>query len=102
MLSPLIVGLCFHCVFPSIFNCDITAELQDFSRFESKGVVLNVGQTLDINIPLKASSVALGSATTRIGQRAPVFATGPHFRSLGSRCPEPRLYRSCFSSSDAA
>jgi hypothetical protein len=36
---------------------DITAELQGFSRFESRGVVLSVGQTLDINIPLKVASL---------------------------------------------
>ena len=29
---------------------DLTAELQGFARFESKGVVVNVGQTLDVDI----------------------------------------------------
>ncbi len=36
---------------------DITAELQGFSRFDGKGIVLNVGQTLDVNIPLKVASL---------------------------------------------
>ena len=36
---------------------DITAELQGFSRFDGRGIVLNVGQTLDINIPMKVASL---------------------------------------------
>ena len=36
---------------------DITTELQGFSRIENKGVVLNVGQTLDINMALKVARV---------------------------------------------
>jgi hypothetical protein len=36
---------------------DITAELQGFARFESKAIVLNVGQTLDVNVTLKVASV---------------------------------------------
>ena len=36
---------------------DITAELQGFSRIESKGIVLNVGQTHDINLTLKVASL---------------------------------------------
>ena len=36
---------------------DITAELQGFSRFESKGIIVNVGQTLDVNVPLKVASL---------------------------------------------
>jgi hypothetical protein len=36
---------------------DITAELQGFTKFESKAIVLNVGQTLDVNISLKVASV---------------------------------------------
>jgi hypothetical protein len=36
---------------------DISAELQGFSKFESKGIVLNVGQTLDVNISLKVASL---------------------------------------------
>jgi outer membrane receptor protein involved in Fe transport len=36
---------------------DITVELSGFSKHEQKGVILNVGQTLDINIPLKLASV---------------------------------------------
>jgi hypothetical protein len=36
---------------------DITAELQGFSKIENKAIVLNVGQTLDINMTLKVASV---------------------------------------------
>ena len=36
---------------------DITAELQGFSRFDGRGIVLNVGQTLDVNIPMKVASL---------------------------------------------
>ncbi|MGB2712788.1 MAG: TonB-dependent receptor [Vicinamibacterales bacterium] len=36
---------------------DITAELQGFSKFESKGIVLNVGQTLDVNVALKVAAL---------------------------------------------
>ena len=37
---------------------DITAELQGFSKIESKGIVLNVGQTLDIPVTLKVATLA--------------------------------------------
>jgi outer membrane receptor protein involved in Fe transport len=37
---------------------DITAELQGFTRVENRGIVLNVGQTLDITITLKVASLA--------------------------------------------
>lgn len=37
---------------------DITAQLQGFSRVENQGIVLNVGQTLDINMTLKVASLA--------------------------------------------
>ena len=36
---------------------DISAELQGFSKFESKGIVLNVGQTLDVNVNLKVATL---------------------------------------------
>jgi hypothetical protein len=36
---------------------DITVELAGFTKHEQKGVILNVGQTLDINIPLKLATV---------------------------------------------
>jgi hypothetical protein len=37
---------------------DITAELQGFSKVENKGVIVNVGQTLDIAMTLKVASLA--------------------------------------------
>jgi outer membrane receptor protein involved in Fe transport len=36
---------------------DITAELQGFSRIENKGIVLNVGQTLDVPMSLRVASL---------------------------------------------
>jgi outer membrane receptor protein involved in Fe transport len=36
---------------------DLTAELQGFSRIESKGIVVNVGQTLDINLTLRVAGL---------------------------------------------
>jgi hypothetical protein len=37
---------------------DITAELQGFSKVDSKGIVLSVGQTLDIPVTLKVASLS--------------------------------------------
>jgi outer membrane receptor protein involved in Fe transport len=36
---------------------DITVELSGFSKYEQKGVILNVAQTLDVNIALKLATV---------------------------------------------
>jgi outer membrane receptor protein involved in Fe transport len=36
---------------------DLTAELQGFTTIENKGIVLNVGQTLDVDMILKLASV---------------------------------------------
>ena len=36
---------------------DITAELQGFSKVENKGIVLSVGQTLDVALTLKVATV---------------------------------------------
>jgi outer membrane receptor protein involved in Fe transport len=36
---------------------DITVELSGFSKFEQKGIVLNVAQTLDINVQLRLATV---------------------------------------------
>ena len=36
---------------------DLTAELQGFSKVDQKGVVINVGQSLDIAIAMKVASV---------------------------------------------
>ncbi len=37
---------------------DITAELQGFSKVENKGITVNIGQTLDVNVTLKMASLA--------------------------------------------
>jgi len=37
---------------------DLTSELQGFSKVENKGIVVNVGQTLDLNFTLKLASVS--------------------------------------------
>ncbi len=36
---------------------DLTIELSGFTKHEQKGIILNVGQTLDVNIPLKLATV---------------------------------------------
>ena len=36
---------------------DLTADLQGFTKVENKGIVLNVGQTIDVNMALKVASV---------------------------------------------
>jgi Carboxypeptidase regulatory-like domain/TonB dependent receptor len=36
---------------------DLTVELTGFSKFEQKGVILNVAQTLDVNVALKVAAV---------------------------------------------
>src|SRR5262245_53917003 len=36
---------------------DITTELQGFTKVENKGIVVNVGQTLDLNFTLKLATV---------------------------------------------
>jgi outer membrane receptor protein involved in Fe transport len=37
---------------------DLTAELSGFAKIENKGIVVNVGQTLDLNLTLKLAAVA--------------------------------------------
>ena len=37
---------------------DLTAELQGFTRVENKGIVVNVGQTLDVAMTLKLATVS--------------------------------------------
>ncbi|HEV3484711.1 MAG TPA: carboxypeptidase regulatory-like domain-containing protein, partial [Vicinamibacterales bacterium] len=37
---------------------DISAELQGFSRIDNRGIVVNVGQTLDVNMTLKVAGLA--------------------------------------------
>jgi hypothetical protein len=38
-------------------NYDLTVDLSGFSKFEQRGVVLNVAQTLDVNVTLKLATV---------------------------------------------
>ena len=42
---------------------DVAAELQGFSKVENKGIVLNVGQTLDVDMTLKVASVSRKTVT---------------------------------------
>ncbi len=37
---------------------DLTAELSGFSRIDNKAIVINVGQTLDVNMILKVASLS--------------------------------------------
>ena len=51
---------------------DLTTELQGFSKVESKGVVVNVGQTLDLNLTLKLATV---SETITVNAESPLIQT---------------------------
>jgi hypothetical protein len=51
---------------------DITAELQGFSRYESKGLILNVGQTMSIDLPMKVASL---SETVTVSGETPMIET---------------------------
>ena len=51
---------------------DLTTELQGFSKVENKGVVVNVGQTLDLNFTLKLASV---SETITVNADSPLIQT---------------------------
>ncbi|MEO7274415.1 MAG: carboxypeptidase-like regulatory domain-containing protein, partial [Vicinamibacterales bacterium] len=51
---------------------DILAELQGFSKVENKGIVVNIGQTLDINITLKVANV---SETVTVTGETPLIET---------------------------
>jgi hypothetical protein len=52
---------------------DLTAELQGFTKVESKGIVLSVGQTLEVGMSLKVAS--LQEAITVTGE-TPLIETG--------------------------
>ena len=54
---------------------------QGFSRIESKGIVVNVGQTLDINITLKVASL---QETVTVTGETPLIETRLHPRSAAS------------------
>ncbi len=51
---------------------DLTTELQGFSKVENKGIVVNVGQTLDLNFTLKLASV---SESITVNADAPLIQT---------------------------
>jgi outer membrane receptor protein involved in Fe transport len=51
---------------------DITAELQGFTRVENKGIVVNVGQTLDVNMALKVAAV---QETVTVTGESPLIET---------------------------
>jgi outer membrane receptor protein involved in Fe transport len=51
---------------------DVTAELQGFSRFESKGLILNVGQTMAVDISLKVANL---SETVTVTGETPLIET---------------------------
>ncbi len=55
-----------------IGNYDITAELQGFTKFENKGLVVNVGQTLDVPISLKVASL---QETVTVTGESPMIET---------------------------
>jgi hypothetical protein len=51
---------------------DLTAELQGFSKIESKGIVVNVGQTLDIDMILKLATM---QETVTVNAETPLIET---------------------------
>jgi hypothetical protein len=51
---------------------DITAELAGFNKVENKGIVISVGQTLDVNITMKVASV---SETVTVTGETPLIET---------------------------
>ena len=51
---------------------DLTAELQGFSKVDNKGIVVNVGQTLDVNMTLKVASL---SETVTVTGETPLIET---------------------------
>jgi Carboxypeptidase regulatory-like domain/TonB dependent receptor len=48
----------FRLVALPVGTYDLTVELQSFNKIENKGIVLNVGQTVDLNFTLKIASVS--------------------------------------------
>ncbi|CAN5711558.1 TonB-dependent receptor [soil metagenome] len=51
---------------------DLSAELQGFSRYESKGLILNVGQTVSVDLPMKVASL---SETVTVTGETPMIET---------------------------
>ncbi|HXW04823.1 MAG TPA: TonB-dependent receptor [Vicinamibacterales bacterium] len=51
---------------------DITAELQGFSKVENKGIIVNVGQTLDVNMALRVAAV---QETVTVTGESPLIQT---------------------------
>jgi outer membrane receptor protein involved in Fe transport len=51
---------------------DVTAELQGFSRFESKGLVLNVGQNMAVDISMSVANI---SETVTVTGETPLIET---------------------------
>ena len=51
---------------------DITTELQGFTKVENKGIVVNVGQTLDLNLTLKLATV---QETITVNAETPLIQT---------------------------
>ncbi len=51
---------------------DITTELQGFTKVENKGIVVNVGQTLDVNLTLKLATV---QETITVNAETPLIQT---------------------------
>ena len=51
---------------------DLLAELQGFTKVESKGIVVNVGQTLDLNFTLKLATV---QETITVSGETPLIQT---------------------------
>ena len=53
-------------------NYDMTTELSGFSKVETKGIIVNVGQTLDLNFTMKLATV---SETITVNAETPLIQT---------------------------
>ena len=56
----------------TVGNYDLTTELSGFSKVETKGVIVNVGQTLDLNFTMKLATV---SETITVNAETPLIQT---------------------------
>ena len=56
----------------TVGNYDLTTELAGFSKVETKGVIVNVGQTLDLNFTMKLATV---SETITVNAETPLIQT---------------------------
>jgi hypothetical protein len=62
----------FHLNALPVGTYDMTTDLQGFAKVENKGIVVNVGQTLDLNLTLKLATV---QETITVNAETPLIQT---------------------------